>query len=88
MYRVIREAVHNVVKHAQAGKVTIKLAQTEGKLVFAVTDDGFGFDTNAEFPGHLGLHSMRKRIQSFGGQLQLTSTKGQGTTVAGWLPLA
>jgi signal transduction histidine kinase len=86
VYLVIREAVHNVVKHAQATQVVIELSEADSSVVFRVSDDGAGFDSNASYPGHLGLHSMRDRVQQLGGRLSLQSVPGQGTTVEGHLP--
>ena len=86
VYLVIREAVHNVVKHAQATQVVIELSETESSVVFRVSDDGAGFDSSASYPGHLGLHSMRGRVQQLGGHLSLQSAPGQGTTVEGRIP--
>lgn len=86
LYRIAQEALHNTVKHARAREVTLRLAQTAEGVTLVVHDDGAGFDTTASFPGHLGLHSMRERVASLGGSLQIESAPGQGTTVRAHLP--
>ena len=52
LYRIAKEALHNIVKHACASKVTLRLARQEGKLILEVCDDGKGFDPIGPFPGH------------------------------------
>jgi PAS domain S-box-containing protein len=81
LYRVAQEALHNVVQHAQANKVYLRLEQHDGKVELEVRDDGVGFDTQREYPGHLGLISMRERIERLGGGFYITSSPGAGTTV-------
>jgi signal transduction histidine kinase len=81
LYRVAQEALHNVVKHANAGRVAVSLTDHRGSVVLEVADDGAGFDPQAAFPGHLGLQSMRERLQNAGGHLTIESEHGQGTTV-------
>jgi signal transduction histidine kinase len=61
--------------------VNVRLIQKEGALVLEVQDNGRGFDTGADFPGHLGLKSMRERAIRLGGSLTLHSTPGQGSLV-------
>lgn len=86
-YRVAQEALHNVVKHARAGRVSVQLEQGEGEVSLEIVDDGAGFNTNETFPGHLGLKSMRERVTALGGTLDVRSQDGRGTTVRARLPL-
>jgi signal transduction histidine kinase len=86
LFRVAREALHNVVKHSQATKVTLRLASEAGMLVLDVVDNGRGFDTGRDFPGHLGLQSMRERITSLGGNLEIHSVLGEGACIRARLP--
>src|SRR6266567_3781656 len=58
LYRIAHEALHNIVKHACAKMVTLRLDSRDGKLLLEVSDDGKGFDPTASFPGHLGLNSI------------------------------
>ena len=87
LLRVVQEALHNVAKHAHAKKVKVSLRQHGEALALTVTDDGVGFDVNASYPGHLGLTSMHERVAALGGELQVTSEPGHGTTVSLSLPL-
>jgi signal transduction histidine kinase len=87
LYRVAQEALHNVVKHAQAGRVTLRLTGGAQELVLAISDDGRGFDTAASFPGHLGLRSMQERVTQLDGVLSIESARGAGTTVIARVPL-
>lgn len=86
LYRIAQEALHNIVKHARASRVTVELIRTDDALAVAVTDNGQGFDTGDEFPGHLGLKSMRERAMELGGLLHITSAPGQGTRVYAQMP--
>ena len=87
LYRIVQEALHNIVKHAKAKWVVLRLSREEHKVVLEVRDDGIGFDPNTGFPGHLGLHSMRERAEVLGGAFRLESTPGSGTRVRVELPL-
>jgi PAS domain S-box-containing protein len=81
VYRIAQEALHNTVKHARAGKVRITMDCDPGWIDLVVSDDGVGFDAGGDFPGHLGLHSMRERAQRLGGTLKVEATLGSGTTI-------
>jgi signal transduction histidine kinase len=87
LYRIAQEALHNTVKHARANRVTIKMVCEGGRVALEVSDDGIGFDTSGEFPGHLGLRSMRERAQRLGGTLTIVSSPGAGTAVHAHFPL-
>jgi len=82
VYRVAQEAVSNVVKHAQAGTLTVNLEPAGEKVGLTVRDDGIGFDVgkigNA---GGYGLKGMRERAQLAGGELTVISKPGEGATV-------
>ncbi len=81
LYRVGQEALHNTVKHARATHVTVRLTSEPAEVVLAITDDGIGFDTSGEFPGHLGLRSMAERTARVGGTLEISSAPGAGTSI-------
>jgi len=87
LYRVAQEALNNVVKHAGAHKVHLCLQQNGSTVRLEVRDDGVGFDPQREYPGHLGLVSMRERIERLGGSFWLESSPGAGTTVRAVLKL-
>jgi signal transduction histidine kinase len=82
VYFCALEALNNVAKYAEAGRVTIRLGATEDGLTFDVTDDGHGFDV-ADRAGGTGLQGMRDRLDAIGGTLTVTSSPGAGTTVKG-----
>lgn len=86
LYRIAQEALHNTVKHARARKVGIKLSCDDGLVCVEISDDGVGFDAREDFPGHLGLRSMRERVARLGGALEIRSEPGSGTTVRASLP--
>jgi signal transduction histidine kinase len=87
LYRVAQEALHNVVKHARASRVTLRLLYDARELVLEIRDDGRGFDTAGSFPGHLGLQSMQERMLRINGALVLESTPGSGTSVIARTPI-
>ncbi len=80
-YRIAQEALHNVVKHARATKVRVALECNGEGTELIVSDNGAGFDASAEFPGHLGLHSMRERAATIAATIDVASRPGAGTTV-------
>jgi signal transduction histidine kinase len=80
------EALQNVAKYADATRTTIRLAQTDGVLTFEVEDDGSGFDPAAVDRG-TGLQGIADRLAALGGDLSVRSTPGDGTTLAGRLPI-
>ena len=88
IYWIVREALHNIVKHARASQISVQLYHTDSDLIFEISDDGIGFDTRADFPGHLGLHSMSERAAREGGSLTIISEPNNGTNVRLCIPLA
>lgn len=82
LYRVIQEALTNVIRHAQARHAAVVLRARAGDLIAIVEDDGVGFDVaEAIERGRLGLIGMRERIDMLGGKFHLESFPGRGTTV-------
>jgi signal transduction histidine kinase len=87
VYFCCLEALQNAAKHAGAdAQVTVKVSQMNGHLEFEVADDGVGYDMETEVHGEGGLN-MRDRIGALGGTLDIRSAPGQGTTVAGTIPV-
>ncbi len=88
LYRLVRECLVNVQKHADAAHVDVTLRNEDGGIRAIVRDDGAGFDPVHLAPsaGHLGLASMRDRAQSARGWLTVASEPGAGTSVEFWLP--
>ncbi len=81
LFRVAREALHNIIKHAGASRVSLRLTKEADRIVLQITDNGVGFDSQNQFPGHLGLQSMQERIRHLGGEFDLQSAVGMGTRV-------
>jgi signal transduction histidine kinase len=82
LYRIAQEALNNVMKHARAQHVTIRLQFTDTTVCLQVRDDGLGFDPlTARNAGGMGLHSFEERAAKVGGRVTLESSLGEGTTV-------
>jgi PAS domain S-box-containing protein len=86
LYRIAQEALHNTVRHAQATQVDLRLVCDAGALRLEICDDGVGFNPAGDFPGHLGLRSMRERAARLGGTLSIQSTPGSGTCICIRIP--
>ena len=87
VYRVVQEALTNVVRHARAQTASVTVIVAEGRVRALIEDDGLGFDpTGAPTPGHLGVKGMAERADMIGGTVQLSSTP-DGTTVLLEVPL-
>jgi two-component system NarL family sensor kinase len=91
LYSVAKEAVSNVVRHSGGTRLMVAIDYADDAVVLTVTDDGKGFlaeeVVKKALPGTgIGLRSMRERMASEGGTLELTSTPGEGTTVRAELP--
>jgi signal transduction histidine kinase len=89
LYRAVQEALTNVVRHAGATAVRVRLAETAGALVLTVRDDGVGAPQGGglEHPDRLGLRGMRERITALGGEVAVAGRPGEGVTVRVSLPL-
>lgn len=87
VYLVVREALHNVVKHAKASKVFISMKMNEHGFRIMIKDDGSGFDYGSlEFPGN-GLINMKKRMYDIEGDFLIQSKTGEGTVIELVVPL-
>ena len=80
LYRVTQEALNNVVRHAQAQRVTVDIARIDGSVALEVVDDGAGFVLGDEDRG-LGLEGMAERARLVDGQFDIVSRPGHGTTL-------
>src|SRR2546425_7937516 len=87
LYRIAQEALHNIVKHARASTVVLRLAEQANEIILEVRDNGRGFNPAGPFPGHLGLRSMHERVTRIGGTLTIESVPGQGTCVVVRMPI-
>jgi two-component system sensor histidine kinase DegS len=88
LFRIVQEAVTNVVRHAGAQHVCVTLIREPHQVRLCIADDGHGFDTQrSRSSKHVGLWSMRERVEQLGGRFEVRSTSGQGTTVTTVVPL-
>ena len=88
VYRIVQEALTNVVKHAAAERVSIVVTRMPQRLIVMIEDDGSGFDPGAGPGEGLGLLGMRERVQLLDGLLTIEAQPGSGTTLVAELPLA
>jgi signal transduction histidine kinase len=86
VYFCVLEALQNVAKYAEASSATVRLRASAGELRFEVEDDGRGFDPAATGYG-TGVQGMVDRLAALGGELEVLSEPGRGTTVVGRLPV-
>jgi signal transduction histidine kinase len=87
LYRIVQEALTNVVKHAEAQKVSILLVRRDGSATVVIEDDGRGFHPSAAATDRLGLEGMRERAELHDGRLTVESSPGAGTTLVVEVPL-
>lgn len=88
LYRIVQEALANVLRHARARRARVRLARSGSHVIATVEDDGAGFDPARAFvEGGLGLFGMRERAAYVGGQVEIDSRPGQGTRVTARIPI-
>ena len=87
LFHICQEALANIAKHANANKVTIDLWATSDRALLEVHDDGHGFDLEKanRTVGH-GLANMQTRVTNVGGDVDIISAPGEGTTILAWVP--
>jgi signal transduction histidine kinase len=86
LYRVVQEALTNVVKHARAEHVSVLLHARPGKVAVVIEDDGRGFSADVLSTDGIGLVGMRERVALVGGRLELETSEGGGTTIVVEVP--
>jgi ligand-binding sensor domain-containing protein/signal transduction histidine kinase len=86
IYRVTQEALANVARHSHAHRVDVSLVYNDDSLQLSVSDDGCGFDINPKSQG-MGLRSIRERVASIRGNVQIQSAPGQGTRILVQVPI-
>jgi signal transduction histidine kinase len=87
LYRIAQEALNNIAKHARARQVSLQLKVESDAVMLEISDDGAGFDVTQNFPGHLGLHTMRERAEKAGGTFAIDSAPNAGTRLQVKIPL-
>ncbi len=92
VFRIIQEALTNVLRHAGADRARVVVSRSAGLLVLRVSDSGRGFDAQGTLAGTgaatgSGLRGMRDRLELFGGKLEIISAADQGTLVSAAIPL-
>ena len=89
LYRMVQEALTNVVRHAHASAVQVRLREEGGRLTLTVRDDGSGFPERATAKaGSFGLMGMRERVYMLGGEMQIDNPEGGGGRITVRLPVA
>ena len=80
VYRIIQEALQNIIKHAKAKNITLDASFNKKKLIISLKDDGIGFNTEKKKKG-IGIKNITARVQKLGGNLEFISKENQGTTL-------
>ena len=83
---IIKEAINNTLKHAQAKQVSVSIKKLGGRLLVQVADNGKGFDS-AAVTQREGLNNMRKRTEELHGIFELSTDPGKGTTLSALFPI-
>jgi len=86
LYRIVQEALTNIVKHAQATHLSVVVTRQRNSVKAVIEDDGIGFEPEATRDDGLGLLGMRERLQLVGGRLMIESAPGSGTTIVAEVP--
>jgi signal transduction histidine kinase len=92
LYRIAQEALRNIERHSDASNVTVSLRYGASEVELVVSDDGVGFDLARNWARsgdakHLGLLGMRERARIVGGEIEIQSRRGAGTTVRATVPV-
>ncbi len=80
IFRIVQEAIQNIIKHAKANMLTISFKEKENTLCMSIEDDGIGFDAKTKHKG-IGLKNIESRVSKFGGTFNIISKPNQGTRV-------
>jgi len=91
-FRIYQEALNNIVRHAQASRITVRFHKNNAEASLLVQDNGIGFNPPPSIfelasDGHLGLLGIQERVDAIGGKLQVISTPGHGTSVHVSVPI-
>ena len=86
LFLIFKESLHNAVRHSECESIDVDLEMERSSLKLRVTDDGDGFDLSPSTEGQ-GMGNMRRRAAKIGGQLEVHSSRGQGTEIVLTVPL-
>jgi signal transduction histidine kinase len=86
VFRIAQEALNNVLKHAHATRVGVRLDVSDERIALEIGDNGVGFEPSLGGGGGFGLASMRQRAERLGGSLRIDSAPGAGTRVCVEIP--
>jgi signal transduction histidine kinase len=87
MYRIVQEALRNIVKHSHAQRASVRLEQQGAQLTLNIADSGVGFTPGPLERSGLGLVSIRERVNLLGGQMVIRSAPGRGTRLGVRVPI-
>lgn len=84
LFRITQEAINNIVRHANASRVSIQLIMDEDELIYTIEDDGVGFDTQIlkGIDTGIGIMGIKNRVVSIGGKISIESAQNKGTLIA------
>jgi signal transduction histidine kinase len=86
LFRIVKEGINNIIKHAQASAIDVNISYHPGQFSLCLQDNGIGFSETAALPGQ-GLINIQDRITLLGGKMQIRSGKNEGTSLVVNLPL-
>jgi signal transduction histidine kinase len=81
IYRIVQEALTNIVRHANATHADVLLERKKDSIIVIIEDDGIGFDPNNKAINHLGLVGMQERATMLGGMITLESSSDRGSMI-------
>ena len=87
LYRVVQEALTNIIKHSQATKVNLSLTETKREILLSIEDNGCGFDLQDNTTG-FGLQGMKERTAALGGRFKIDSSRDRGCQIIVKIPLS
>jgi signal transduction histidine kinase len=87
VFLAVKESFTNILKHARATEVWLRLAMQDSRVVLAIEDNGRGFTSGSTGPGGNGLENMKSRLAECGGRMELISTLSHGTKIQFIFPL-
>ncbi|WP_276348653.1 ATP-binding protein [Daejeonella sp. JGW-45] len=82
LFRLLQEAINNIIKHSSATAITISLAHVQGDLLLSITDNGIGFIAEEVEKNGMGLSNLLRRAKAMQGEIDIISAIGNGTTIA------